>query len=243
MKSIVLQKYILSCAPKWIHPAKDALPWRDHWMQAIYYPISHLSVDIHIDKEIRIISNHDEYCLWFDVTKNISGDINQISMPFPKTGIHSCVSRMRLGQINDSSRNQKYVTSLRKLVEIYKAKYNKLPLNVLCISELTLLPFIAAVILSEYETKKDNRKSTIHVYEGNRQMLNFLKLFERMNKESLANVELIYHSVSITEAKSTDMCPEVRTLYQLYCDLNSHFSYLNFRLNQFSIFKISYISD
>ena len=91
-------------------------------MQAIYYPISHLSVDIHIDKEIRIISNHDEYCLWFDVTKNISGDINQIAMPFPKTGILSCVSRMRLGQINDSSRNQKYVTSLRKLVEIYKAK-------------------------------------------------------------------------------------------------------------------------
>ena len=138
----------------------------------------------------------------------------------PKTGIHTCVSRMRLGQINDSNRNEKYVSSLRKLLQTYKAKYSKLPVNVLCISELTLLPFIAAVILSKYETKKDKSKSTIHVYEGNRQMLNFLKLFERQNKENFSNVEFIYHSISITEAKSTDMCSEVRNLYLLVSNCN-----------------------
>lgn len=35
-------EHILSCAPYWAHPkSKDKLttdiPWRDHWMQAVYY--------------------------------------------------------------------------------------------------------------------------------------------------------------------------------------------------------------
>ena len=35
---------LLSCAPSWAHHnlAMGAeLPWRDHWMQAIYYPRTH----------------------------------------------------------------------------------------------------------------------------------------------------------------------------------------------------------
>ena len=35
---------LLSCAPSWAHHnlARGAdLPWRDHWMQAIYYPRTH----------------------------------------------------------------------------------------------------------------------------------------------------------------------------------------------------------
>ena len=34
------QTILLSCAPRWAshHPADKELPWRDHWMQAIYYP-------------------------------------------------------------------------------------------------------------------------------------------------------------------------------------------------------------
>ena len=107
-------------------------------------------------------------------------------------------------------------------------------MNVLCISELTLLPFIAAVILSAFETEKDKSKSRIHVYEGNRQMLNFLRLFERINKENFSSVEFIYHSVSITEAKSTDMCSEVRNLGNFlakFLDLAYLYSYLNFPLD------------
>ena len=36
------QTILLSCAPRWAshHPADQELPWRDHWMQAIYYPKS-----------------------------------------------------------------------------------------------------------------------------------------------------------------------------------------------------------
>ena len=43
------------------------LQWRDHWMQAIYYPYTHLSVTK--GDEVKVISKHDEYSLWFDVRK------------------------------------------------------------------------------------------------------------------------------------------------------------------------------
>ena len=40
-------------------------------MQAVYYPIR--SPDVDSGQEISLISNHDEYSLWFDVeTKQIA---------------------------------------------------------------------------------------------------------------------------------------------------------------------------
>ena len=41
--------------------------WRDHWMQAIYYPQT--SVSVEKGEEFIVHANHDEYSLWFDVTK------------------------------------------------------------------------------------------------------------------------------------------------------------------------------
>lgn len=43
-------EHILSCAPYWAHPkSKDLLtteiPWRDHWMQAIYYLPQEVSLE------------------------------------------------------------------------------------------------------------------------------------------------------------------------------------------------------
>lgn len=58
-------KINLSCAPGWGHPRPEELQWRDHWMQAIYYPNQPLSVQ-KCDK-VKVISSHDEYSLWFNV--------------------------------------------------------------------------------------------------------------------------------------------------------------------------------
>lgn len=69
----------MSCAPVWAHPdvknnikngesyeklAND-IPWRDHWMQAIYY----LPNDLHIspEKEVFLAGLHDEYSFWFSL--------------------------------------------------------------------------------------------------------------------------------------------------------------------------------
>lgn len=69
----VAHKVKLSCAPWWAHPNKpsgpDKIPWRDHWMQAIYYLPT--PVDVRQNDELSLISCHDEFSLWFNVSKNL----------------------------------------------------------------------------------------------------------------------------------------------------------------------------
>lgn len=44
-------------------------PWRDHWMQAIYYPISVPKISsVQEEQKIVLISCHDEYSFWFDLS-------------------------------------------------------------------------------------------------------------------------------------------------------------------------------
>lgn len=73
---------ILSCAPIWEHPlvkcnTKDVIdqnllihkiPWRDHWMQAIYhFPVE---TPVKVDQEVTLIGCHDEYSFWFNIKNN-----------------------------------------------------------------------------------------------------------------------------------------------------------------------------
>lgn len=64
----------LSCAPWWAHPDKPThprqIPWRDHWIQAIYYFPK--PVKIEQDEQFQLISSHDEYSLWFHVAPSNS---------------------------------------------------------------------------------------------------------------------------------------------------------------------------
>ena len=44
-------------------------PWRDHWMQAIYYPISVPKISsVQGEQKMVLISCHDEYSFWFDLS-------------------------------------------------------------------------------------------------------------------------------------------------------------------------------
>lgn len=58
-------KIILSCAPAWAHPEGNEQPWRDHWMQALFY----LPEEVTVAKgdELDLIANHDEFSLWFNL--------------------------------------------------------------------------------------------------------------------------------------------------------------------------------
>lgn len=44
----------------------DLIPWRDHWMQAVYY----LPEEVPITRgvEINLIGYHDEYSFWFNLS-------------------------------------------------------------------------------------------------------------------------------------------------------------------------------
>lgn len=106
-------KVILSCAPRWTHPETKQdrnaeIPWRDHWMQAVYY----LPTEVKVKKnqEIHLISCHDEYSLWFNLTENLRLTEEHYMNPVCTCAVHSCFSRTRIGQINDSKRNKKYLS-------------------------------------------------------------------------------------------------------------------------------------
>ncbi|KAF7285995.1 hypothetical protein GWI33_008298 [Rhynchophorus ferrugineus] len=110
-------KYILSCAPYWAHPqSKEKLtkniPWRDHWIQAIYYFPE--EVKVKKDQEIHLISCHDEYSLWFNLKTNLRVSDADYVNPICHCGLHMSYSRTRIGQINDMKRNKKYLNVLEK---------------------------------------------------------------------------------------------------------------------------------
>lgn len=58
---------ILSCAPKW-HLNRHDTPWRDHWIQGIYYFPDELNLKA--NEEVNIIGYHDELSFWFDISKS-----------------------------------------------------------------------------------------------------------------------------------------------------------------------------
>eukprot|EP00090_Calanus_glacialis_P010298 TRINITY_DN18678_c0_g1_i1.p1 TRINITY_DN18678_c0_g1~~TRINITY_DN18678_c0_g1_i1.p1 ORF type:complete len:702 (-),score=219.83 TRINITY_DN18678_c0_g1_i1:21-2126(-) len=126
---------LLSCAPSWaIHHTPPHLPWRDHWMQAVYYPRSQTVATA--GQDISLVSCHDEYSLWFDVRS--SGPTDCLSMPSPSAGVHMAMSRTRLGQLNNETRNSKYATVLSKIVSANPDG------TILCLSEQSVLALMAA---------------------------------------------------------------------------------------------------
>lgn len=107
----------LSCAPWWAHPdQKQEIPWRDHWMQAIYYLPHELNVKK--DQEITLISCHDEFSLWFSVKNDLKVTEQDYLKPVCDCGVHVTLSRTRIGQINNTTRNK----TLLKLLEKHVSK-------------------------------------------------------------------------------------------------------------------------
>ncbi|CAL1545743.1 unnamed protein product [Lymnaea stagnalis] len=120
----------LSCAPCWNKLKDSPVPWRDHWMQAVYYPTRQQVVRKGEDFEINC--NHDEYSLWFDTVPT------QSELPPCTCGLHIAFSRNRIGQINEHERNSLFVQVLQKHISNETV--------CLVISDGTLLPLIAAAL-------------------------------------------------------------------------------------------------
>lgn len=110
-------KIILSCAPIWEHPDRSQpnfqIPWRDHWMQAVYYFPKEL--DVKKDQEVHLLSYHDEYSLWFDL-KAFSDGTEDFKGPICNCNLHLAYSRTRIGELNDKVRMKKYLKIIQNNV-------------------------------------------------------------------------------------------------------------------------------
>lgn len=111
---------ILSCAPFWAHPSKpkhpNEIPWRDHWMQAVYYLPS--PVPVKQGQELTLISSHDEYSLWFNLGLDLKLKDKDYTRPICICSAHASLSRTRIGQINDEQRTLKYLKALKSVVDV-----------------------------------------------------------------------------------------------------------------------------
>ncbi|KAK3909580.1 Protein arginine N-methyltransferase 7 [Frankliniella fusca] len=111
---------ILSCAPFWAHPSKPAhpndIPWRDHWMQAVYYLPT--PVPVMQGQELTLISSHDEFSLWFNLGLDLKLKDKDYLRPICSCSAHAALSRTRVGQINDEQRTIKYLKALKSSVNV-----------------------------------------------------------------------------------------------------------------------------
>ncbi|EDV98353.1 protein arginine N-methyltransferase 7 isoform X1 [Drosophila grimshawi] len=118
---------LLSCAPYWAHPElaqlqrsnsskplANVVPWRDHWMQAIYYIPKPLQLHT-AGEQFYLRCYHDEYSLWFDA--------HQTEPPSQPARRHCCTcdlhmtyTRNRIGQLNQGTRNKRYLRYLEQAV-------------------------------------------------------------------------------------------------------------------------------
>lgn len=114
----VANKVKLSCAPWWAHPSKppgpDKIPWRDHWMQAIYYVPTPLQV--RQNEELLLISCHDEFSLWFNISKKLELKDSYREPPVCTCGLHAFNSRTRIGMLNDNKRRSVYLKAMKNVV-------------------------------------------------------------------------------------------------------------------------------
>ncbi|XP_045766550.1 protein arginine N-methyltransferase 7-like isoform X2 [Maniola jurtina] len=112
-------KICLSCAPWWAHPdadlssdrPQDSIPWRDHWMQAVYYLPQEITVQK--DSEVSLVSCQDEYSLWFyledEKTKR-----KHYKRPICECGVHMSISRTHVSYLNDGKRSKKLLAQLKE---------------------------------------------------------------------------------------------------------------------------------
>lgn len=118
----------ISCAPHWAHedfqqlkeeqptidPIRNVIPWRDHWMQAVYYPSK--SIHVNIGQEIQLICNRDEFSLWFDVENSENPAPASIQRPHCTCGFHFAFSRNRIGQMNQNLRSKKFLQIIERTI-------------------------------------------------------------------------------------------------------------------------------
>lgn len=150
----------LTCAPYWVHPSGKSAPWRDHWMQGVYFPP--IEVDVDRGQELYLVACRDQYSMWFATSLS---DCTE-APPVPKClcSLHAAFSRSRIGMLNDASRNAKYTAALQKLINRESV--------CLCIGSFNMLPLMALKLGAK----------TVYVIEPDERMRSVLEEYASVNQ-------------------------------------------------------------
>ncbi|XP_069509791.1 protein arginine N-methyltransferase 7 isoform X2 [Ambystoma mexicanum] len=144
--------------PHWIHHPPQDVPWRDHWMQCVYFLPD--EEPVLQGEAVKLMAHHDDYCLWFSIQKNSDGsDQEDVSLqrPICRCEAHMLWNRPRFGELNDQQRMDQY---RRALKEVLKADS-----VCLCVSDGSLLPVLAHCLGAEQVFTVENSAVSHHLME------------------------------------------------------------------------------
>lgn len=109
---------VCSMAPSWTYPDPQSAPWRDHWMQSVYFlPVERRVAE---GEELSLTVSHDDYSLWYSLQPDgQQGSLSEAPpcRPCCVCQAHLVWTRTRFGELNDRQRTQSYVRALRSVVK------------------------------------------------------------------------------------------------------------------------------
>ncbi|XP_073415983.1 protein arginine N-methyltransferase 7-like isoform X3 [Dendrobates tinctorius] len=224
-----------SMKPGWLYPAPQPVPWRDHWMQCIYFLPEEKEVTQ--GGETCLIAHQDDYCVWYDLRNPSVANTSSAESPACRCGAHITWNRARFGELNDQPRMFKYQDALKKILN---------PSSVcLCVSDGSILPMLAhsagaaqvftlesssvAQQLMDKILETNNLKDTIHILQkspnkvtaddlGDRKVTSLIgEPFFTTSLLPWHNLRFWYSRTSLSEnlAKDCVMLPISASLYVL----------------------------
>ncbi|XP_051916832.1 protein arginine N-methyltransferase 7 isoform X1 [Hippocampus zosterae] len=149
---------VCTMAPSWTYPQPKMAPWRDHWMQSVYF----LPAECKATKgqELTLTVYHDDFSLWYSL-KSLSRQHSQDSMilsrPSCTCQAHLVWNRPRFGELNDKFRTDSYVSALHSVL-----KKDSICLGV---SDGSLLPVFAHLLGAKKVFSLENFTMTKKVIE------------------------------------------------------------------------------
>ncbi|KAG2469970.1 ANM7 methyltransferase, partial [Polypterus senegalus] len=104
-------------APAWAHPDPENVPWRDHWMQCVYF--LPLEKSVKEGETLELTAFHDDYSVWYNIHSEISCSSAkeiQYSRPVCTCQAHMVWTRPRFGELNDAQRTDCYIRALQTVL-------------------------------------------------------------------------------------------------------------------------------
>uniref|UniRef100_A0A8C9XGK5 Protein arginine N-methyltransferase n=1 Tax=Sander lucioperca TaxID=283035 RepID=A0A8C9XGK5_SANLU len=149
---------VCTMAPSWTYPQPKMAPWRDHWMQSVYF----LPVESRVreGEELSLTVCHDDYSLWYSLQPHSQQDLPSEappSRPCCTCQAHLVWTRPRFGELNDRRRTESYVRALRSVL-----REDSVCLGV---SDGSLLPVFAHMIGAKKVYSLENSRMSKQVIE------------------------------------------------------------------------------
>ncbi|GAA6221228.1 protein arginine N-methyltransferase 7 [Lates japonicus] len=205
---------VCTMAPGWTYPQPKTAPWRDHWMQSVYF----LPVESRVTEgeELSLTVCHDDYSLWYSLQSHSQQDSQAKALPSRPSctcQAHLVWTRPRFGELNDRQRSESYVSALRSVLREDSV--------CLGISDGSLLPVFAHMLGAKkvfgLENSRMSKQVIEQVMEANL-MKEGVELLE-MRPDQLTSNDLGGEQISVLMGEpyfSTSLLPW-HSLFFWYC--------------------------